>query len=130
MTKDLIIVLLGVWVALEAFLGIPAKWDTIIYAVLGISIVILMLLLRRDFVRYIERLKMRQAEKEEGVFVENPTPAYAPHIAHTAEPVHHAPPPTPPHAEEEGEVPPPPPKPRKPRAPRRRIIDVAEESEA
>ncbi len=48
MTKDLIIIFLGVWVALVPFLGFPNNLDTIIFVFSGLSIVALTLLLRSE----------------------------------------------------------------------------------
>ncbi len=48
MTKDLIIIILGVWVALVPFLGFPNDWDIAIFVFSGLAIVVLTLLLRRE----------------------------------------------------------------------------------
>ncbi len=52
MAKDLIIIVLGALVALVPFLGFPNRWDTVIFVVSGISIVVLMFMLRRDILNH------------------------------------------------------------------------------
>lgn len=70
MSKDLLIIALGAWVALLPFLGFPNRWDTWILVASGALIILLMFLLRRDLVRYIEKIKGRDEGRAEA-FVEN-----------------------------------------------------------
>ena len=83
MTKDLVIIVLGIWVAVLPFLGFPNSWDRIILIVSGFSISLLMFLLRRDFFSYVERLRKRKEPKHHtDSFVESevsdPMPQKAP----------------------------------------------------
>lgn len=48
MGKETLIIFLGAWVAVQSFLGFPLQWDIIILAVLGVAILGLGILLRRD----------------------------------------------------------------------------------
>lgn len=64
MTLDALIMLIGTFVALLPFLGFPIRWDNIILVVLGITIVILGIAVRR-------RGKRRSPTGSSGVFVEN-----------------------------------------------------------
>jgi hypothetical protein len=48
MGKETLIIFLGAWVALQSFLGFPLQWDMIMLAILGIAILGLGVLLRRD----------------------------------------------------------------------------------
>lgn len=70
MTKDLMIMALGGWIAILSFLGFPSRVDTYILLASGVIIIVLTLLLRRDFVRYIERMK-RHMPHAGDVFVES-----------------------------------------------------------
>ena len=63
MTKDLVIIVLGIFVAVLPFLGFPSSWDRIILVVTGFSISLLMYVLRRDFFSYVERLRRRRDAK-------------------------------------------------------------------
>lgn len=63
MTKDLVIIVLGIFVAVLPFLGFPNAWDRIILIITGFSISVLMYLLRRDFFTYVERLHRRRDAK-------------------------------------------------------------------
>ncbi|HEY4502290.1 MAG TPA: hypothetical protein VJH21_00470 [Candidatus Paceibacterota bacterium] len=76
MTKDLMVIALGVWVAIVPFLGFPNQWDTIIFIISGLFIVALVLLLRRDLVKYVERIKSQRIEKTEHVFEESVVPKH------------------------------------------------------
>lgn len=121
MTKDLIIVALGVWVTLVPFLGFPSRWDTILLVVSGLLIVTLMFMLRRDFVRYVARLKRRHHEQDDNPFVEHIPTTSTPlpetqkiatadeenHVLRSDEENPHVPPPRP------ASPPPPPPPPAK-----------------
>ncbi len=66
MGKETLIIFLGAWVAVESFLGFPLQWDVIILAILGVAIVGLGILLRRDA---IARRSLRARRSE--TFVEN-----------------------------------------------------------
>ncbi len=48
MSKNSLLLLLGGLVTLVSILGIPSSWKTIIFGVLGIIIIIITLLIRRD----------------------------------------------------------------------------------
>ena len=48
MSKSSLLLLLGGIVLITSFLGIPSSWKTISFSVLGVLIVIVALLLRRD----------------------------------------------------------------------------------
>ena len=81
MTKDLVIIVLGVWVALLPFLGFPNSWDRVILLVSGFSISILMFLLRRDFFSYVERLRRRKdSTRQTDSYVENNVHAEIPDV--------------------------------------------------
>jgi hypothetical protein len=69
MGKETLIMFLGAWVAVQSFLGFPLLWDRIILAILGIGIVGLGILLRREGVAR-RGGRVRRSE----TFVEN-TPA-------------------------------------------------------
>lgn len=71
MTKDLMILGLGVWVILVPFLGFPNSWDTFIFVISGILIIVLVLLLRRDFVNHITSMKRSSSDRKSKTFVEN-----------------------------------------------------------
>ena len=73
MTKDLVIIALGIWVAVLPFLGFPNSWDRIFLVITGLSISVLMFLLRRDFFAYVERLRRRKRQTE--TYVENEVPS-------------------------------------------------------
>ncbi len=48
MSKSSLLLLLGGLVVFVSLLGIPSSWKTIIFGVLGVSVIIIALLLRRD----------------------------------------------------------------------------------
>jgi hypothetical protein len=48
MGKETLVIFLGIWVALQSFLGFPLQWDLVILAILGVAILGLGILLRRD----------------------------------------------------------------------------------
>ena len=76
MTKDLMVIALAAWVAIMPFLGFPNQWDTVIFVVTGLLIIVLMLMLRRDLVKYVERIKSREAERADHVFEESTIPKH------------------------------------------------------
>lgn len=47
MGKEVLVMVFGVWVALQSFLGLPRIWDEVIFVILGLSILGLGVLLRR-----------------------------------------------------------------------------------
>jgi len=71
MTKDLVIIILGVWVALVPFLGFPNQWDTIIFMLSGFAIVVFMSLLRRDLTHRLTNERQYGSNRRENSFVEN-----------------------------------------------------------
>ena len=130
MTKDLMVIALGVWVAVVPFLGFPNRWDTIIFAVSGILIITLMLLLRRDLVRYVARIKSERVEKTEHVFEESTVPKHAEGdnnvpIKHPLPQTVHTHPSPPPHSPRQS---PPPPHTRR-GTPRKRLMVVNEDTQ-
>ena len=48
MGKETLIIFLGAWVAVQSFLGFPLQWDEVALAILGVAILGLGVLLRRD----------------------------------------------------------------------------------
>lgn len=48
MGKQTLIMILGVWVAIQSFLGLPLAFDRVVFALLGIAILGLGILLRHD----------------------------------------------------------------------------------
>jgi hypothetical protein len=66
MGKGTLVIFLGAWVALQPFLGLPLAWDNSILALLGISLVGLGVILRRDSMA---RRARRQAGTE--AYMEN-----------------------------------------------------------
>ena len=66
MGKETLIMFFGAWVAVESFLGFPLLWDEVIYGILGVCIVLLGILLRRDALRR----RARHAQRAE-TFAEN-----------------------------------------------------------
>lgn len=66
MGKDILVIIFGAWVAIQSFLGLPLFWDTIVYVILGLCIVGLGVLLRRDSLHRREN-ETRQSE----TFAEN-----------------------------------------------------------
>ncbi len=71
MSKDIAIILLGFWVAVLPFLGFPNSWDRIMYVVSGIGVVLLMVLLRREIVSYLDTVMKKKAAD---VYMENDHP--------------------------------------------------------
>lgn len=72
MTKDLVIIVLGIWTALLSFLGLPAVWDRALLLVTGFTISILMFILRRDFFNYVRRLrKSRDGKRQTDTYAES-----------------------------------------------------------
>lgn len=66
------IIVLGFWIAIVSFLGFPNAWDRVILLISGLSVSVLMFLLRRDFFSYVEQLRLRQRRKRESdTYVEN-----------------------------------------------------------
>lgn len=61
---------LGALVGVVSFLGFPRSWDTAILAASGFFIVVLTLLLRRDFVHRITHIKSRGVHGEGDFFSE------------------------------------------------------------
>lgn len=49
MSKDLVVIVLGLWVAAMPFLGFPGLWETAIFVVSGLAIAILMFMIRQSF---------------------------------------------------------------------------------
>lgn len=69
MGKELLIILLGFFVAVLPFLGFPMSIDTILFAVAGISIALLGVLVRRDIIEHEARSsRMRET------YTQNPLP--------------------------------------------------------
>lgn len=48
MGKETLIMFLGAWVAVQSFVGLPLLWDRIVLAILGVVIIGLGILLRRE----------------------------------------------------------------------------------
>lgn len=70
MSKDIVIIVLGIWIAIVPFLGFPGLWETIIYVVSGLGVVLMTFLLRRDIILYVSRITARK-RKSTDVYVEN-----------------------------------------------------------
>lgn len=70
MSKDVAIIVLGIWIAIVPFLGFPGLWETIIYVVSGLGVVLMTFLLRRDIILYVSRITDRK-RKSTDVYVEN-----------------------------------------------------------
>ncbi|MCH7530068.1 hypothetical protein IIB50_03060 [Patescibacteria group bacterium] len=70
MSKDVAIIVLGIWIAIVPFLGFPGFWETIIYVASGLGVVLMTFLLRRDIILYVSRITDRQ-RKSTDVYVEN-----------------------------------------------------------
>lgn len=68
MSKDVIIIVLGVVVAAISFLGFPSLWESIILAITGVAIAVLAFLSRQDVFR---RGVYQSRHEEQGVYVEN-----------------------------------------------------------
>jgi hypothetical protein len=69
MSKDLIVIILGILVAIMPFLGFPRSWETIIFLISGLIIAILGLILRGKLIAYSSR--MFSSEKRTDAYVEN-----------------------------------------------------------
>jgi len=65
MGKDVLIMLLGVWVALLPFLGLPNSWDNIIFLISGIFIIGLGIAVRRSMNTSNRRSTLRSEDTEE-----------------------------------------------------------------
>jgi len=65
MGKDVLIMLLGVWVALLPFLGLPNSWDNIIFLISGIFIIGLGIVVRRSMNTSNRRSTLRSEDTEE-----------------------------------------------------------------
>lgn len=48
MSKNSFLILLGILVVVSSFLGVPSSWKTIIFGVLGVLIIAVAMLLRKD----------------------------------------------------------------------------------
>ena len=68
MSKDAIVIILGLAVAAMPFLGFPSLWKTIILVALGISIAVLVFLLRQEMFGQGHEHKKHTASE---VYVEN-----------------------------------------------------------
>jgi VIT1/CCC1 family predicted Fe2+/Mn2+ transporter len=66
MSKEMSIILLGVWVVVVPYLGVPSSWRTVLLVVSGVTILVLGLLLRGESI-------VRGTRKHRGAppFVEN-----------------------------------------------------------
>ena len=64
MTLDSLIMLCGVFVAILPFLGFPNSWDSVIFAILGVLVVALGIVVRR-------RSPRRSTEERNSVFEES-----------------------------------------------------------
>ncbi len=61
MTKDVLLILLGGFTAFLPFLGFPNSWDTIIFVILGMSVVFVGIAVRRSSrLRAEDRSRMQQ----------------------------------------------------------------------
>jgi hypothetical protein len=76
MGKEALIMLLGGVVGLLPFLGFPARIDTIIYSVAGLSLFSLGILVRRDHARWIRDRRGREAQQEQERTHEQLIPAH------------------------------------------------------
>ena len=66
MTKDTLTMALGMWIALEPFLGFPQNVDRWLLSITGLAVVILGFLLRHDALHH-----MRTRERHADTFSEN-----------------------------------------------------------
>ena len=66
MGKETLIIFLGAWVAVQSFLGFPLGWDMVIYAILGIIIVGLGVMMQRELV-----MRRGSRARHTEAFVEN-----------------------------------------------------------
>jgi hypothetical protein len=73
MGKEILIIALGFWVAALPFLGFPAALDTIFYAVSGVCIALLGILVRRDVV-----LRESRTSRTAETFTQNASPDQLP----------------------------------------------------
>ena len=48
MSKDLTIIVLGLWVAVMPFLGFPGFWEMVIFVISGLAIAAITFMLRRE----------------------------------------------------------------------------------
>lgn len=65
MGKEALIILLGSVVGLLPFLGFPARIDTIIYAIAGVLLLTLGILVRRDHAAWIRARHDQRRQEEE-----------------------------------------------------------------
>lgn len=65
MGKQTLVMFFGVWVAVQSFLGLPLAWDRVIFALLGVAILGLGILLRYDAMMHL------RSGKHAETFVEN-----------------------------------------------------------
>lgn len=65
MSKEMGIIVLGLWITISPYLGVPSSWRTVFMIVVGLAIVILGFLLR------MESLAQRGKRSEHRPFAEN-----------------------------------------------------------
>ena len=51
MSKEMLVMVLGVWIIIVPYLGVPSSWKGIIYIISGLLIVLVGFLLRTDALR-------------------------------------------------------------------------------
>ena len=76
MSKEVLVIVLGVWILIVPFLGIPSSWKTTIFALSGLAIVVIGFLLRTE--AYSRGTKRPEHRK----FVENFGPSAADQDSH------------------------------------------------
>jgi len=64
MSKDAIVIVLGLVVAAMPFLGFPSTWETVLLVALGVSIAVLVFLFRREMFEREHRPKQTRAALE------------------------------------------------------------------
>lgn len=62
MSKEIGVVMLGIFVAVLPFLGFPQSWRAVLFVIAGLAIVLLGLLLRADHVRREAAYDLRGAD--------------------------------------------------------------------
>lgn len=72
MSKEMLVIALGIWIVIVPYLGIPSSWKTILFVLSGLGLVLVGFFLRT------EALARGDSRREHQPFVDNSAPTSEP----------------------------------------------------